>query len=90
MAEKCKRGQPDCGRLWDCGGCKRELYERIWRNLSPEARAYDRYVDPLGAYTAGITAPGGESFMDEECCSCHIDPPCNFCVDQSILEEEEE
>lgn len=77
----CKHGDSACGVYYDCGRCTRERRERIWRNMTPEQRAYDRHVDPLGAYTSGISAPVGDSFMYEsQGCSCHISPPCSYCT----------
>jgi len=84
----CKNGAAGCGISWDCGACTRELHEKIWRNMTPEQRAYDRMVDPLGAYTSGISAPGGDDFMYERECTCHIAPPCSYCVDKSRDEAE--
>lgn len=48
--------------------------------MSEERRAYDRMVDPAGAYTSGYSAGA-----DPEC-TCHINPPCSYCT--SKTEEE--
>ena len=55
-----------------CAACTRTLNARAYRRLSPKQRAYDNYVDPLGAYR--------ENFDSQ--CSCHNSAPCDFCVQQ--------
>lgn len=67
---KCKNGKEDCGVHWDCGACSREQQARSFRRLTPEQKAYDRYVDPRGAYHTDFP----------DCCSCHINAPCGYCV----------
>jgi hypothetical protein len=87
---KCKHAEVGCGQYYDCGKCTREKHERIWRNLTPEQRAYDRMVDPFGAYTSGLSAPGGDRdlFEPAQGCSCHISPPCNYCVNLPADDED--
>lgn len=75
---------------------KRARHLRIWRNLTPEQRDYDRFVArqipqgaTWGAETQGglamqaerdrLTEDGGES----DGCSCHINPPCSYCMSQT-------
>lgn len=84
----CKNGSAWCGVHWDCGKCTHERYESIWKNMSPVRRAYDRRVDPQGAYTSGLSAPGGDRYLFEDSCSCHINPPCSYCVSKGNEEEE--
>lgn len=84
MSADCKYGEVGCGQYYDCGRCKAEKHKRIWRNMTEAERNYDRHVDPLGAYTSGLSAPGGDrevwSDRDEaRGCSCHINAPCSFC-----------
>ena len=85
----CKHGDAYCGTHWDCDKCTSELYEKIWRNMTPKQKAYDRYVDPLGAYTSGLSAPRGYDDLYGGSCSCHINPPCSYCINKSNEEEEE-
>lgn len=66
----CKHGEAGCGQHYDCGRCAREKRARAYRNLTPAQRAYDRHVDPLGAYHTGFDAG----------CSCHISAPCSYCT----------
>ena len=60
-----------------CGLCRRASQARAYRSLTFAERAYDNYVDPLHAYH--------ENFADG--CSCHIAPPCEYCVNKSIDDE---
>lgn len=74
---ECSFGVEGCGKTHDCW-----QHERMWRKqafdrLTPEEKYYDRCVDPLGAYHTDF--PSG--------CSCHINPPCSFCVDQQNAKE---
>lgn len=72
----------------------------IWRSLTPAQRDYDRFVarrvphcvPPLErgiAETAGGAideAAMRDPSNDERGCSCHLTPPCDFCL--SLTEEE--
>jgi hypothetical protein len=73
MTDTCINGDPYCGKNWTCGKCKSALYRRIRRGQSAEDRAYDDYVDPRGAYHLFDN-------YEPEGCSCHINPPCAYCV----------
>ena len=75
-APLCKHGEAGCGQYYDCGKCAREKRANAYRRLTPEQKAYDSMVDPLGAYHTDF--PQG--------CSCHICAPCSFCV--AMTEEE--
>lgn len=71
----CLSGNAACiAGSYDCGACRKEMHRRIWLTMSPERRAYDRMVDPQGAYTSGYSAGA------DPCCTCHISPPCGYCV----------
>lgn len=54
----------------ECGLCKRARSAAAYKRLTAEEKAYDRRVDPLGAYHTDF--PDG--------CSCHISPPCSYCT----------
>lgn len=69
----CKHGAAGCGQYYDCGQCAREKRAAAHKRLTPEQQAYDRMVDPAGAYHTDFP-PG---------CSCHICAPCSFCVDMT-------
>ena len=70
----CVTGQYQCGF---CGGIERQ---RIWNRMSAEDRAYDRRVDPANSRTldAGMSV---DVDLHEQGCSCHINPPCSYCVE---------
>lgn len=72
----CKYGEAGCGQQYDCGRCAREKRARAYRQLTPEQKAYDRMVDPLGAYHTDF----------EQGCSCHISAPCSFCTSSADTE----
>lgn len=55
-----------------CYRCQRARRARAYQMVSPSEKAYDRFFDPLGQYHTDF--PSG--------CSCHISPPCSFCVDK--------
>ena len=81
MGKPCKNGDLACGSgYWDCGKCRDELHRAIHRQLTPEQKAYDNMVDPLGAYHTDYD-------REPTCCSCHINPPCGYCVNHSDDEE---
>ncbi len=74
---KCEHGDEACGQgYWYCGRCERKSMAAAYKRMSEAQKAYDRYVDPLCAYHTDF--PAG--------CSCHISPPCNFCLN---LKEED-
>jgi len=74
----CKHGDSACGVYWTCGKCSAEDNKRAWARLTPAQKAYDNHVDPLGAYHTDYDAVG----YDDGSCSCHINPPCSYCVNQ--------
>ena len=55
---------------YTCGKHRRQRMAKAYRRLTPEQKAYDRRVDPLGFYHQDF--PAG--------CSCHINPPCSYCT----------
>jgi hypothetical protein len=71
---------------------KNEMRLKIWRNMTPEQRDYDRFVGkiPFGASWSCETEEGQKNLEErresrgmsvyEEGCSCHICPPCNYCI----------
>lgn len=69
-----------------------------WKRMTPQKRDYDRFVGriPRGASWTCETQEGSAAIRDraerdEELgqvgCSCHINPPCNFCVDYEALDD---
>lgn len=70
---------PDKSGYGYCDKCTTALRAKLWRQMSPEKKAYDRHFDPRGsAEMDDITYRG---------CSCHINPPCGYCTEK---EEDDE
>ena len=40
---------PDASGYGYCSECTRKLREKIWKNMSSERKAYDRWADPTGS-----------------------------------------
>lgn len=75
---------------------KQDREMRIWRNLTPAQRDYDRFVGRI-PYRASrwCETRDGQSAIDQRDrerdrerdeardreCTCHIMPPCSFCTD---------
>lgn len=65
---------------------------RIWKGLTPAQRDYDRMMGmiPPGASWEPETEAGRENLAErrrtrgpsvyEAGCSCHINPPCSYCL----------
>ncbi|WP_293875523.1 hypothetical protein [Sphingomonas sp. UBA978] len=75
---------------------------RIWHAMTPADRDYDRFVArsiPQGAHWSAETEGGRQmqaerdrlidEATDNDGCSCHINPPCGFCMRQSDEEDAE-
>lgn len=63
-----------------CGRCTTETRRQIWLSMTEKQKAYDRHVDPTGAFTSGYSAGRPTS------CTCHINPPCSHCADKVTTE----
>lgn len=66
-------GAKQCGCVpgyYQCWKHERKERARAYQRLTEKEKAYDRHVDPVGAYH--------EDFPS--CCSCHISAPCSYCV----------
>jgi len=66
---------PDASGYGYCEKCEKALHTKIWKNMSEDRKKYDRMVDPSGSAQL-------DEWGKEECCSCHINPPCSYCVEQ--------
>jgi len=77
---------PDASGFGYCGECTRKLREKIWKNMSEDRKNYDRHFAPLqsAALDGAI-----DDYNNDLCCSCHISPPCGYCVTREIREEKE-
>lgn len=78
------KSDPRCGCVTDhyeCGRCRGINRQRIWRTMTPEAKAYDRMVDP-----ANSAVLDRDRYADldlyERGCTCHLCAPCSWCLDQ--------
>ena len=79
--------EPDCSGFGWCGECVRKHREKIWKNMSEEDRNYDRHFAP------GQSAKLDKAIEDVEYntgCSCHINPPCSYCVNKDDPKDKEE
>lgn len=69
-ARACDYGEVGCGQYYDCDRHAREKRAQAYRRLTPAQKAYDREVDPAGAYHTEF----------EHGCTCHINAPCSYCT----------
>jgi len=72
--------------LYDCGDCTRKLREKIWKGMSEDKKNYDRHFDPGGSRALDNALHDYDS-EEPSGCSCHINPPCSYCVN---LKEDDE
>ncbi|HEA71005.1 hypothetical protein LCGC14_0405530 [marine sediment metagenome] len=70
---------PDASGYGWCRECERALGIKVWKNLSQEKKEYDRMVDPNGSEEFDRCEIAGDG-----CCSCHINPPCSFCMAKEL------
>ena len=71
---------PDTSGYGWCGECVREHREKIWKEMSEERRNYDRKFAPKQSAELDKTFDGSEEYNTG--CSCHINPPCSYCVNK--------
>ena len=72
----CPHKDAACGVYYTCSPCKDKRRRKIYAQMSEEDKAYDRMVDPAQAYHT--------DYHDiDRGCSCHINPPCSYCIEQS-------
>lgn len=77
--------EPDANGFGWCGECRRRLREKIWRGLSEGQREYDRTFAPRES--AELDSATREPYQG---CSCHINPPCGYCISKNSDEENDE
>lgn len=68
---------PDGSGYGYCGECTRKLKEKIWKNMSEKRKKYDRHFDSVQSQALDDAM---DRYDRSEGCSCHINPPCNYCV----------
>ena len=75
---------PDASGFGWCSECVRKLREKIWRNMPEKKKRYDRQFAPEQSKRLD------EATTDEHNtgCSCHINPPCSYCVDKESSSQE--
>ena len=78
---------PDASGFGYCGECTRNLREKIWKNMDEKRKNYDRHFDPEGSRVLDIAT---NDCGKDDGCSCHINPPCQYCIAKSEDEKEEE
>lgn len=82
QAKPCKHGDLACGQgYWYCGKCEDESRRAAYKKMTPAEKAYNNYVDPLCAYHTDYD-------REPQGCSCHISPPCSYCVNKDWDAEE--
>lgn len=72
---------PDASGYGYCSACTKTLQTKIWKRMSAKDKAYDRYMAPDQCKEL-------DSYVREEAdCSCHINPPCSYCVEKENNDE---
>lgn len=74
---------PDASGYGYCPECVRKLRQKIWNDMPENKRNYDRHF-------ASEQSRQLDEGLPEEYntgCSCHINPPCSFCVDGGTDDE---
>ncbi len=74
---------PDASGFGYCSECVRKLREIIWKNMSEGRKGYDREFAPK---ESKVLDEAMKNYDNEESCSCHINPPCGYCVSGNIEE----
>lgn len=59
---------PDASGFGYCGECCQKLSAKIWSEMSEKEKDYDRHFAPA------------EDREPYDGCSCHLHPPCSYCV----------
>jgi hypothetical protein len=68
---------PDASGYGYCSACVAALRKKIWKNMSEEKRNYDRQFAPE---ESSLLDDGLIDVEYDTSCSCHINPPCSYCV----------
>ncbi len=70
---------PDASGFGYCSKCTSSLRKKIWRKMSEERKNYDRTFAPRQSLDLDVS-----TFEEdiERGCSCHINPPCSYCVEK--------
>ncbi len=77
---------PDASGFGWCPECRRKLRQKIWNKMSEKDRRYDRHFAPEQSRELD---EGLEREYDTGC-SCHINPPCSYCVNKGAEDEQDD
>ena len=75
---------PDASGFGYCEKCTRTLRAKIWKSMSEKEKAYDGHFSPA----ASRALDEAEEYGDQCGCSCHIDPPCSYCLSKDDDDED--
>lgn len=81
---RAKPHDPKCSCVtgqYECWHCRKPKLEAIKRRMTPAQHEYDRLA------LAGWRRDDDDDGSVADSCSCHINPPCNFCTSQSDDDE---
>ena len=73
----------ESGYGW-CGDCRRKLREKIWASMNDGEKKYDRCFSPQRSKDLDDAM---DDYEHERGCSCHINPPCSYCVSRTDDED---
>lgn len=71
---------PDASGYGYCGKCVQALRKKIWSKMSEDRKNYDRYFAPQQSAELDRLCDGDPEYGGG--CSCHINPPCGYCVNK--------
>lgn len=77
---------PDASGYGWCSECRRKLKEKIWAKMSEREKRYDRQFAPEQSRELS-EAPDRAFDGAMAGCSCHINPPCSYCVSKGTDDE---
>lgn len=77
---------PDASGYGYCSECTRSLRKKIWGEMSEKDRNYDRHFAPSESAELDRAL---DIDPESQGCSCHINPPCDYCVGRDDEDEQE-
>lgn len=80
------KNQLSCGCVpdkYECWNCRKANRKKIWAKMGEREKEYDRHFAPEQSAELDRLV---EADLDERQCSCHINPPCSYCVDSGVEE----
>ena len=78
---------PDASGYGYCGDCTSKLRKKIWAGLSEKQRDYDRQFGGSSTKELEEDYNRDRYETDNQCCSCHINPPCSYCTSKNEDDE---